>query len=98
MNCVKSNGVPPGLRARLKKTNDYFDADQGKITGNDWNLWFEFGMDKAEFLATLKYTLDLRLQGNRCPLTVGVHSAIYADRSPENPPKTTVQGTSRRAS
>jgi len=84
-------GVPRGLRAGLKKRNDYFDVKQGKITGMDWNLWFEYGMDKAEFLATLKYNLDLRLQGNRCPLNVGMHSWIYADRNPENPPKTTVQ-------
>jgi len=84
-------GVAPGLRTRMKTKNDYFEADQGKITGMDWNLWFEYGMSKAEFLATLKYTLDLRLQGNRCPLTVGLHSGIYADRSPEQPPNATVQ-------
>jgi Polysaccharide deacetylase len=81
--------VQPGFRARMKQKNDYFE--DGKITGMDWNLWFEYGMDKPEFLATLKYTLDQHLQGNRCPMTVGVHSAIYSDRSPENPPKTTVQ-------
>ncbi len=84
-------GVTPGFRARMKQKNDYFEIDQGKITGMDWNLWFEYGMSKAEFLATLKYTLDLRLQGNRCPLNVGVHSAIYADKSPEQPPGATVQ-------
>lgn len=84
-------GVTPGFRARMKQKNDYFAVDQGKITGMDWNLWFEYGMTKAEFLATLKYTLDLRLQGNRCPLNVGVHSAIYADKSPETPPGATVQ-------
>src|SRR5262249_51950119 len=84
-------GVKPGLRARIKKAYDAFDFEQGKITGMDWNLWFEYGLDKAEFLATLKYTVDQHLKGNRCPMTVGVHSAIYADRSPENPPKTTVQ-------
>lgn len=84
-------GVSRGFRARMKERNDYFDVTQGKITGMDWNLWFEFGMTKAEFLATLKYTFDLRLKGNRCPLTVGLHSAIYADRSPENPPGATIQ-------
>jgi hypothetical protein len=46
----------------------------------DWNLWVEFAMTPAEFLATLKYTLDLRLIGNRCPLTVGLHSELYSDR------------------
>jgi len=82
-------GVAPGLRSRLKKRNDYFELDQGKITGFDWNLWFEYGMDKPEFVATLKYTLDQRLAGNRCPFTVGTHSDIYADRNPEKPPQTT---------
>ena len=52
----------------------------GKITGMDWNLWCEFAMTPAEFLATLKYTLDLRLNGNRCPLTVGLHSELYSDK------------------
>ena len=33
---------------------------------------------KEEVLAILKYTLDLRLNGNRCPMTFGVHSDIYS--------------------
>lgn len=74
-------GVPPGLRAKLEKTQDYFDPASGKITGMDWNLWFEYFMTPAEFLATLKYTLDLRLAGNRCPLTIGLHSEIYSDKN-----------------
>lgn len=73
-------GIPAGLRAKLKKAQDYFDPLTGKITGMDWNLWFEYFMTPAEFLATLKYTLDLRLAGNRCPLTLGLHSEIYSDK------------------
>lgn len=73
-------GVAPGLRATLQKRQDYFDPSAGKITGMDWNLWCEFAMTPAEFLATLKYTLDLRLNGNRCPLTVGLHSELYSDK------------------
>ena len=73
-------GVAPGLRAALQKRQDYFDPAAGKITGMDWNLWCEFAMTPAEFLATLKYTLDLRLNGNRCPLTIGLHSELYSDR------------------
>jgi hypothetical protein len=76
-------GVPPGLRDRLKARQDYFDPKAGKITGMDWNLWCEFGMSPAEFLATVEYTLDLRLRGNRCPLTIGVHSMLYSDRRAE---------------
>lgn len=84
-------GVARGLRARMKGKNDYFEVEQGKITGMDWNLWFEYGMSKAEFLATLMYTLDLRLEGNRCPLTLGLHSGIYADRSADQPANATGQ-------
>jgi hypothetical protein len=73
-------GVAPGLRGRLKARQDYFDPGTGKITGMDWNLWCEFAMTPAEFLATIKYTLDLRLRGNRCPLTIGIHSELYSDR------------------
>ena len=73
-------GVPRGLRAELKKRKDYFDVEAGKVTGMDWNLWCEFSMTPAEFLATVNYTLELRLQGNRCPLTVGLHSELYSDR------------------
>jgi peptidoglycan/xylan/chitin deacetylase (PgdA/CDA1 family) len=72
-------GVAPGLRAALQQRQNYFDLEAGKITGMDWNLWVEFAMTPAEFLATLKYTLDLRLNGNRCPLTVGLHSELYSD-------------------
>ena len=73
-------GVAPGLRARLKARQDYFDPKAGKITGMDWNLWCEYAMTPAEFLATIKYTLELRLAGNRCPLTIGLHSELYSDR------------------
>jgi len=73
-------GVPPGLRAEMKRRQDYFDPAAGKITGMDWNLWCEFAATPAEFLAILKYTLDLRLSGNRCPLTIGLHSELYSDK------------------
>ena len=84
-------GVPPGLRKRLKQYTHYFNAEQGKITGFDWNLWYEYGMNAREFVATLKYTLDERLQGNRAPFLLGTHTDIYADLNPEKPPKTTAE-------
>ena len=83
--------APKGLRDRMKKAQVYFDTASGKITGLDWNLWIEFGMTKAEFVATLKHTLDLRLAGNRAPLTVGMHSDIYSTHYPENTPFSTAK-------
>ena len=78
-------GVEPGLRSKMKNAQGYFDEKNGKITGFDWNLWIEFGMTGAEFLATLKYTLDLRLKGNRCPMTFGTHSDIYSSKFQDLP-------------
>jgi hypothetical protein len=72
-------GVAPGLRDRLAARRAYYDPELGEITGMDWNLWLEFAMSPAEFLATLRYTLDQRLAGNRCPLPIGLHSALYAE-------------------
>jgi peptidoglycan/xylan/chitin deacetylase (PgdA/CDA1 family) len=87
--CVKY-GVNPGLRRKMKQVQDYFDEESGKITGFDWNLWIIFRMTKAEFLATLKYTLDLRLKGNRCPMVFGTHSDIYSSKF-QDVPKATVE-------
>jgi hypothetical protein len=75
-------GVPPGLREALKARQPYFETASGKITGMDWNLWCEYRMTPAEFLATIRYTLELRVRGNRAPLTIGVHSELYSDRQP----------------
>lgn len=44
------------------------------------HLWVTFRMSRAEFVATMKYTLDLRLQGNRAPLVFSAHSDYYASK------------------
>ncbi len=59
-----------------------FDTTNGKITGLDYNMWSApsnagLGMDSAQFFATLKYTLDQRLAGNRAPFCFGIHSNIF---------------------
>lgn len=73
-------GVPVGLRDKLKRKVDYFSVEDGKITGLDYNMWVIYGLNKAEYLATLKYTLDLRLQGNRAPMLFGAHSGEYSTK------------------
>lgn len=70
-------GLPPGLRRALKSRQAYFQPENGEITGMDWNLWNEYAMSPAEFLATLEYTLDLHRAGNRSPVAVGLHSELY---------------------
>lgn len=87
----KEYGAEPGLRAKLSKVRDYIDTANGKITGLDWNLFVDFQMSKAEFLAAMKYTLDLRLAGNRCPFLFGCHSDIYAEAYPDSMPNVTPQ-------
>ncbi len=67
-------GIQPGLRAKIKAMFSWFDTTDGKITGLDFNLWNGIRLNKDEVLATLKYTLDLRLKGNRAPFLFGAHS------------------------
>lgn len=73
-------GIEPGFRQRLNDKLDYFDVAAGNISGLDWNLWIEFGMTKDEFVAVLKYNLDIRLAGNKAPFTIGMHSDIYSSK------------------
>ena len=58
----------------------YFDCRDGKITGTDWNLWFDFFMSGEEVFAALKHSFDLRRGGNRCPFILAVHADIYSER------------------
>lgn len=87
--CVEY-GVSVGLRNRLKDRLKFYknfdwDADAGKITGLDYNMFFSFDMSKEEFLATMKYTFDLRFNGNRAPLMFGAHSEYFSSKSGDTP-------------
>jgi peptidoglycan/xylan/chitin deacetylase (PgdA/CDA1 family) len=94
-------GVDPGLRAKLKQRQSWFDVNGGLITGFDYNLWASasvggFAMTKAEFVATLKYTLDQRLAGNRSPFLFGAHTDYYVASWNQNAAGTPSE-TDRRA-
>lgn len=49
----------------------------------DYNLyekqWGGLGLLDNEVLAILKYSLDLRLKGNRAPMMFGAHTQFYVD-------------------
>ena len=89
-------GLEPGIRDRLKKVKGYFLPEYGGITGMDWNLWNEFNLTPAEFLAVLKYTFDRHYETDRCPMTVGLHSALYTV-TPDMEPALAVLIQERRA-
>lgn len=75
-------GIPAGLRAKLEALKPgRFSALDGKITGYDSELFNEFALTNSEALAVLKYSLDLKLKGNRAPFTLGSDAANYS--SPE---------------
>lgn len=96
-------GTKPGLRARMKATQDYFDDAGGKVTGLDWNLWFEFYLSPEDFFAVVAHSIDLRLEGNRAPLIFGGHSDIYSplydvhDMGPEERAACKADAPARRA-
>ena len=77
-------GTTPGLRDRMHAAQDYFEVGDGKVTGSDWNLWVLFQLGRADVLAILEYSLDLRRQGNRAPFPMLVHSQIYSNRCADN--------------
>lgn len=75
-------GVEPGLRKRIADRTPEYDRTDGKIIGLDWDMFVTYSMNKAECLASLKYTLDQRLKGNRCPLLFGGHTDLYSENNP----------------
>jgi peptidoglycan/xylan/chitin deacetylase (PgdA/CDA1 family) len=74
--CPRYN-LPPGLRKKMAAR--HISYQDGKIPGLDYNMLVEFQMTKPEFLGVLKYTFDLRYNGNRAPMVLGGHSDIYSD-------------------
>ncbi len=83
-NMCEQYGTKPGLRDRLAVENKYFDKQSGKVTGMDWNVWFEYFMSEDDAFATFAYTFDLHYGNNRCPFFVGLHSDIYSEKYETN--------------
>ncbi|MCL2209134.1 MAG: polysaccharide deacetylase family protein [Treponema sp.] len=96
-NLCEKYGVKKGLRKKCASLRDYFSEDDGKISGLDYNCLVEFLMTGEEFLATLKYSLDLRLEGNRAPFFLGAHSGIYALDYDSDPVITISENERRKA-
>lgn len=84
-------GATPGLRSKLAKLDPSFDAESGKIIGLDWNMWSPYEMCKEEFVATWKYSFDLKISGNRSPAIMCLHTDIYADDYDDPMPNATPQ-------
>ena len=83
----ESYGVPSGLRELLATEpglidndldNVYLNANDGRLRGLDYDVWNDYDMTKEQALAVFKYSLDQRLAGNRAPMTMCMHVALYA--------------------
>jgi peptidoglycan/xylan/chitin deacetylase (PgdA/CDA1 family) len=85
-DCAKY-GITKGLWSRIKDKMPYLD--DYKITSFDYNLWHLAELNKEEVLGILKYNLDLRLAGNRAPMTFGAHTQYYTDSWSQNAPNAT---------
>lgn len=75
---------PSGLRDRVVAGNPFVINSDWKLTGFDWNIWHteegELYLQPDEFLAILKYNLDLHLNGNRTPFMLGTHIDLYTPK------------------
>lgn len=76
-------GVGAGYDNQQPDINEYRfgeiqeSIDGKKMTGLDYDAWFLQEWDGSDLAATLLYNLELRLEGNRVPLTFGIHSNYY---------------------
>jgi peptidoglycan/xylan/chitin deacetylase (PgdA/CDA1 family) len=84
-------GFERGLRDRsaaaLKRNTAWgatWEKEPGKLIGYDHDVWFDAELEPNEVLATLKYTLDLRLAGNRAPFLYGTNFECYPSTKPAN--------------
>ena len=84
--------IPTELR-EMYKPEWVTDEWDGKHTGFDYNIWVKesggLNMTGAHALATFKNTLDLRLEGNRAPFLMGLHTGEYSDSNTTFPADTT---------
>jgi hypothetical protein len=74
-------GISAGLRGRIPSdmpAPSLYEPSTGRIAPLDVTLFVDAGMSADEVLATLKYTLDRRLSGNRAPFVFVAHTHVYA--------------------
>jgi hypothetical protein len=57
---------------------NFYEASTGRIAPLDVTLFVDAKLNAGEVLAILKYTLDLRLAGNRAPFVFIAHTHVYA--------------------
>lgn len=86
-DACEAYGTTPGLRARMLAKQSWFDAESGQVTGFDWNLWDKdsFEMSVPDVAATLQYSFDQHLLGNRAPMLFGTHPDLYGE--PQDVPR-----------
>ena len=77
--------VPPEHQAGIP-VNQF--AGPGRVIAMDISMFLDAQMSKAQSLAALKNTLDLRLAGNRAPLIFVGHTHVYASNWPVSSPST----------
>jgi peptidoglycan/xylan/chitin deacetylase (PgdA/CDA1 family) len=71
----------PGLRDRIAAIGlgrSVYEPSTGKIGGVDITMFVNAKMTASDVTATLEYSLDLHLAGNRAPFVILAHSNVYA--------------------
>lgn len=62
------------------------------VSGLDYNVWVHktwggLELSGPDFTEILNHNLDLRMEGNRCPFLIGLHSDIYSGKKDADYPK-----------
>lgn len=93
---MQDYGFDYSLRDKIKGIIGYFDTASGKMESGDYNLFYQLGLTGPEVLSILKNSLDLRLDGNRAPMTFLAHSHNYDDQFDAWVPTTTTAAERRK--
>ncbi|MGO2343351.1 MAG: carbohydrate-binding protein, partial [Vibrio litoralis] len=94
---AKQYGFDYSLRDKIQQKMSWFDVQSGKIEAGDYNLFYMAGLSGPEVLAILKYNLDLRLAGNKAPMTFLGHSTQYDDQIDQWTPTVSTAAERRQA-
>ncbi|ERP31181.1 polysaccharide deacetylase [Chitinivibrio alkaliphilus] len=66
-----------GTQYQTRGSDRQYWLQHGKITGFDFNTWILWGMTHDNWVEMMKHTLDLRMEGNRAPLSIGMHTDYH---------------------
>lgn len=76
---TQAKKIDESLPTEFQKGSSFWNSwkNNGIVEGVDVMMFIQWGMTKDQWLETMKYTLDLRLQNNKAPFIYSANTDIY---------------------